>query len=120
MTIPDFLLAFRQALPATQAQILLHTPHVYPRGELIRVQVPQAPTELPPMADPLSLVYFHRTGEFKGVLESTKLGIALGLTLSDAIAVALASDTEEPRNAGVQALRLKLITAVESYRHTQR
>jgi len=93
MTQTEFATALAAAIPATEAEPVSHRPYFWPQGRLIRLKVrpPFASTALP-VLDPIGLIWYDRTGEFRTVLESPAAGKALGLKEDDLLAVLDASD----------------------------
>lgn len=118
--------AFSAALEALQPE-LVKAPGVWPAGPRLRFQVPSAPSWSrtgPAVATPTTLVWYHRTGDWRGLLQGVKVAAALGLPLEEAIALGTAEDVRgvylragDPGPWGMTApkWRAGLIEAVERY-----
>ena len=107
MTLQEFLSTLPGALRQLDARRLVATPHIYPKGQLLRVEVqPPAGVVLPPLLEPLGVVAVARARD-RAVAGRPEVGVALwwgvvdwkaaaaylGLGEVDATAIAQASDT---------------------------
>lgn len=120
MTADQFFPLFETSLRLTGAEVLESFPHVYPTGALLRLKVrPPWSVDLPPMLDPIGLVYFAQSGRFCGVLQSARVGMD-ELKLPELVVLDLlrASDLRAPQlpDRRQQAYRLRLEDAIERHR----
>lgn len=120
MTRPAFLAAFRAALDDQQAEILTTIPYIWPAptGTFLRVKVrPGWDVRIPPIADPLSLVWLNQRGVFCSVLDCQRLARELGLNPWDARDLVEASDVSLDRLSAIsqRIWRTELEQAVRDY-----
>jgi len=97
MTRVEFAAALAKALPAVDAQPLTHRPqYFYPPGPLVRLQVRPPSHALTTLGvlDPVGIVWYAQTGDYRSVLDSPRVGKALGLSDDDLLDLINACDLE--------------------------
>lgn len=112
-----FLEAFRAALEALQPT-LATAEGCWPAGPRLRLQVPGAPAwrKGPAIATPTTLVWYHRTGDWRGLIDSGKVAVAMGLPVEEALALGWAEDVDSsclPRPASLW--RESLVTILREH-----
>lgn len=94
--IERFRQRFRAALQKTRAEVFEHSPHLWPRGPLARLQVaPPSGSSIPGQLDPVGLVWYAETGDYRGVLDGATIAGRLGLSERDASDVLNAADRDD-------------------------
>jgi len=117
MTIPDLISQLPAALDAVEAQVLLHSPGVYPRGPLIRflVRPPKGWLPVPAVLDPVGVISYARTGRVRSLLEGLQTAISLGIGVDDALTLLHAADAEVGEGQ-TRAVRDQLVAVIEGWR----
>ncbi len=122
MTVGEFLIALPPALDQVGAE-LLRTEGIYPHGPRLRFKV-RPPSHWfagPSVLDPIGVVWYARTGEWRGLLDGLRTAIALGLSPAEALVVIQAADEALGVSAGpVGRCRDGLIAVVEGWRSQPR
>lgn len=119
MTRDHFLRELAESFILKRPEVLTANPPLYPRGCLIRVKV-LAPwdTVVPPLADPIQLVWLARNGRLRGVNQAYLIATAgLGLAPLDAMDLIEASDKPpEQLTPKQRAWRVGILDILEAYR----
>lgn len=116
MTLSAFLEAYTAALVVCDARPFQHQRGIWPHGDLLRVHVvPPAGVLLPPALDPIGLVWYAQTGEFRPVRESRYLA-EVRLDLPAALVVVLLAASDGPSDhAHVAAVRAALLAPLRPH-----
>lgn len=122
MTRVDFCAELDQAIRTRDAR-LVRAATCYPHGPLLRFTVARAPAWRtgPPVLDPLGLVWYARTGQWRGLLGWLTTGLLLGLPADEVLDCASGSDRSlddltDAAHEGARAWRHALLTVVDETR----
>ncbi len=118
MTLGDFYAELPGALDRVGAE-LLRSEGVYPHGPRLRFKV-RPPAHWfagPSVLDPIGVVWYARTGEWRGLLAGLRTATTLGLPPEDALTLLQAADEVlGPSTGPVGRAREGLIAVVEGWR----
>lgn len=94
MTRLEFLAALREAITVL-GPVLMTGPGYWPRGAYLRFVVNRRPSErddVPPVVDPIGLVWYHAHRQIKTPLDAPTIAAVLGLDPVEAGLILLVSD----------------------------